>query len=429
MATALPFANDGYLQVAHGWVKNSEGKRVSIKGMVFPYRIEPITAENLSRRDPKDQFTGKLFERNNSRLNSKVQPRNGGPEDDLTFYNSDAGIGYAYIELNPSSLDDITISSSGLNKPWQKFTFGFNYGYPSFSNFLIRWRIWEDRIDNPAPQNDFSNEIADFGVIWNQSVTPGTYKVEIMITQAGVTTDDTTLFVAQQFRDASNLQGEGDFEYGIDTVFNNAAVPSVGSSENQFWYDWDPVADGAYEETELDILETGQSNHLWVIKSSTTANSTQVFPILVNVTQGTQTAGNVFSLWFPFDNDQIRVDPYYLGARNDPNQRVVVEGLLPGTDITSIRLVVTSSAGEPQVQQKLFLWNYSGNAWVPIDTRLIGTTPVLTDVTYGGTIPITNFAGPGNRLRMMLESTKTNVSSDSPWDLRVDQVSWYVTRP
>lgn len=177
------------------------------------------------------------------------------------------------------------------------------------------------------------------------------------------------------------------------------------------------------------MLDSGLANHLWVMKTSSTGSSTQVFPVQVTTTFGFQTAGNVFSLWFPFDNDQVRVDPNYAGSRDDPNMRVVVEGLAPSSNITSLRLQTMTSAGEPDVQQKLFLWNFVGQAWVLVDTRFISTIPVLTDVTYGGTIPLANFVNASNRVRMKIETLRTTTIADGPWDLRLDQVNWYVTRP
>lgn len=436
VASAAPFEINGYVQASHGWVKNREGKRVSIQGMVFPYSITPIEAKKMGRNPLPPTFSGKLFERfkntgSVTKMNSKTTAPDsqGGPEDTLVLYQADAGDGYGYIELNPSSLDDLVLASAAVNKPWEQLTFGFNFGSSSFHNFLIRWRIWNNHVDMPVGQNDFTNEIADFGVIWNQSVPMGAHKVTIQISAAGVTADDTTVWMAQQFRDPTNLQGEGPFDYTVDTVFNNLLPPTTGSSENQFWYDWDPAADGKYEDTEIDVLETGQSNHLWRITSTTSSTgSTTTFPLSANVLVGTPNQANTITqVWFPLDNQEFKIAPYYAGARNSPVAAVTFDGPLSTSSPTSLRTILTTRSTFVGVQQRTFLWNQVGNSWVQIDEKILGTTGTITDVTYGGSIPLTNFVMPGNMVRAKLEFRLTDFSGPRDISMNIDQVNWKYT--
>jgi len=432
-ASPEPVAS-GYLEVAHGWVKRPDGSLVSIKGMMLPFKAWPISAKTLKptkfNLNPISALAYYLENPVPSK-NLRIKPRSsgGGPEADQVIYQADAGAGYGVAPDNPSSLDDITLSG-GLNKPWQSLKFGFSTSLGNNPRFLIRWRIWQSNLDNPAPQNDFTGEIADFGVIWNVAIPGNQVVVEIGIAQASVSTSDSTLFIAQQFREVSNpptplqLQGEGDFMLGsVDTVFNGGAPPTVGSSDGtQFWYDWDPFPDGNYENSEIDTFEGAEANHVLGI---TVAGSGSVitFPMsTITPTIGLNPQGNVISTFQAFDNNEFKVEPNHTGARLDPIASIELSGFAAFGTVTGIRVsgVTTTTLGG--LQRKVEMKNATNNTWVTLSDQVVGVGSSSFSESYGGTVPISQFLSGGNAtFRIRWYTTSPNIPR--AWTMGIDQFS------
>ncbi|QYK54176.1 MAG: hypothetical protein KF824_04585 [Fimbriimonadaceae bacterium] len=431
-ASPEPIAS-GYLEVAHGWVKRPDGSLVSIKGMMLPYKAWPITAKKIeplkAKPNPNDALAYLLANppsRQNDR-GTNSSPKSAGPEADQTVYLADAGAAYGYVENNPSSLDDITLSG-GLNKPWQTLRFGFATTLGTNPRFLIRWRIWQNNVDNPAPQNDFSGEIADFGVVWNQAIPSNQVIVEIGIAQAAVSTSDSTLFICQQFREYSNppttaqRNGEGEFMLGtVDTVFNTGAPPSVGSSDGtQFWYDWDPFPDGNYENTEIDTFEGAEANHVLGIKVAGSGSVVNLNSFAVRAVVGQSPQGNFLSTWQPNDNNRFTVLTSYDNMRSAPVGLIELDVPNASGNVTGIRAsgVIWSSLGlhTAYIEMK----NATNNTWVTLSTKTINEGDTIFAESYGGTIPLSNFVNPDGTITFRVRWQLSNAPVARNWRMGVD---------
>lgn len=441
-ASASPTEVKGNLTVAFGWVKRADGTRVSVAGLSLPYVARKIEATKLDFVPGAGNQTARR--KNSLRpvgLRDVVQRSlgsggqggsgsgSGGPEADTTIYNSNF-FAYGFAEDNPSSLDDIVLSAAGQNKLWKHFSFGFNYGFANFSNFLIRWRIWQTNVDKPAGQNDFDNEFADFGVIWDQPVSQGAWYVTIDIQQAGVLTNDLSIYLAQQFR-TTQLNGEGPFIYGIDTIFNNTTnPPSVGSSEDQFWYDWDPVADGIYENTEIDIFEGSRADHAHQIVSDTATITNTLLPNLATATISVIVAGDNNSLQFVADGDVLKMNPFWGGARTSPIAQFVTEANCPTATPLSLKYEIVASATTGPMNVAVELYNYAFNLWVPVGNFTVGTTPVYHSEPYGGVLPLSGFVSTTTPRKVRARVSYKNVSPAVPrtFTMDCDLFNWVVTR-
>ncbi|MDI9641206.1 hypothetical protein QPK87_05980 [Kamptonema cortianum] len=436
LAFAAAFAKSeiitGELTAVSGYVVQPNGQKKSVVGMKFPFVAESIEASPISKNNPPKPINARTNQLNNFIQRHGLAKKNQQfliqEAANTTIYSANAGEPYGYVVDNPSSLDDLVLSPTGVGKAWKEFTFGFHYSFTNFSNFLIRWRIWDVNVDKPAPQNDFDGIIADFGVIWNQSVGQGTWRVTINIAQAGVVAPNETIYMAQQFRDPSNLQGEGPFEYGVETVFNPGSQPSIGSSLNQFWYDWDPIADGAYENTEIDVFEGGFANHLWVITVDANTTVTTLLPTSATTTQGTHVSGDNISAWFENDNDSYIISPLFNVARGQPVAIATFEAPIPTGNIIALSTTSRTRASLSNVEQKVEFFNFFTNGWILVDTRVIGTDWTSTIATYGGILPLNTFRSSTNRVRARV--TFRNLSDTIPrnWTLETDQFNWTVVR-
>ncbi|MCU0316108.1 MAG: hypothetical protein MUC92_05905 [Fimbriimonadaceae bacterium] len=426
-----PFKPDGFVTMAFGKVRQADGTLRDITGMKVPYRVTPIAARNLSRKNdifprPGDMNQLDLLFKSLSR-GSRGGSR--GPEN-VSLYSADSGL-YGYIEENPSSLDDVTLPSSSVNKAWSTLTFGIADDRPSFSNFLIRWRVWSQQVTTPAPGNSFSGLVGDFGVIWNQTLTQGTpVKVEININAAAMVAPTTNLFMATQFRDPSNLQGNGAFVPGVNVVFSTGTPPTVGSSQDQFWYDWDPL-DGNYNENEIDIFEGALANILYVIKGATNSFVTNSKPTSFSQTFGQTTEGNLISSHFENDADVIQARPLFNGARNDPLIAWDFEAFAPSNGtIIGLRVTSDTFASTGPFTQRIFLWNYLLSSWIQVNESVVsGTTPVSIDVAYGGLLPLSNFLNPSRQVRARVGIFRqTGVSYPRSWTASLDRFNWTIVR-
>lgn len=433
LACATPTVIKGSVTVSHGWVKRPDGTKVNIAGMTFPVTATRISATEISAR-PKPN-AARTLPPSIKRLLTKPAGRFGGavlgPEADVQVYDSNFST-YGFVEANPSSLDDVVISPTGVNKPWSQLWFGFNYGFSSFSNFLMRWRIWDSNADNPAGQNDFNNEIADFGVIWNIPLPAGAWYVGVGVSQAQVVAPDTTVYIAQQFR-TPQPNGEGAFVYGIDTIFNfTTNPPAIGSSLDQFWYDWDPTADGKYENTEIDIIEGGtRADHAFDIYVNSSALVDTVNAGSVAPEMSSFTAGDHNSLFFVADGDELKMKPAWSGAREDPIASfIATSSNSPTATPTSLKVDGMFSSQEDNISMKLELFHYGTNQWVNVGTWILGPTPTPVTATYGGLLSLNGFLPSTTPRRFKARVSYKNLHPSVPrtWDMNCDQLKWTITR-
>lgn len=422
----------GFLEVAHGWVKHPDGSLVSIKGMKLPFKAWPITAKTLkpnkANLSPNGALAFYLDNPSPSRtLRGAPKSSGGGPEADQVIYQADAGAGYGVVPDNPSSLDDITISG-GLNKPWQSLKFGFSTSLGPNPRFLIRWRIWQTNIDNPAPQNDFTGEIADFGVVWNVPIPADQVIVEIGIAQAAVSTNDSTLFIAQQFRQYSNpptqqqRDGEGNFMLGtVDTVFNGGAPPTTGSSDGtQFWYDWDPFPDGNYENSEIDTFEGAEANHVLGITVAGSGNVVNFNSFAVRAVVGQSPQGNFLSTWQPNDNNRFTVQTVFENSRSVPFGLIEMDVPNASGNVTGIRVAGTLYSTLAGHTAFVEMKNATNNTWVTLSTKPTNDGDTVFSESYGGTIPLSNFVNNDGTITFRVRWQITGAPLGRNWRMGVD---------
>ncbi|MFM9874533.1 MAG: hypothetical protein ACKVQS_13840 [Fimbriimonadaceae bacterium] len=413
----------------------------------------PFTARRIQKsilNDPQNQSNIQSnqflpfpspFQTINEALSSRDGAKNSA---DLVIYNANAGIGYSTFPGVPSSLDDVNILSAGLGKPWTSLTFGFHYGSPTFSKFLVRWRMYESNIDNPAGQNDFSGEFADFGGYIVGPYAEGDWVAEVNVVPAAVSTTDSSIFIAQQFRVPHLVgfppaeDGEGEFDGVVDCVYNNAAEPSTGSSLNQFWYDWDPIPDGKYENTEIDQFETGFANHVLTIKVAATGAVSNLTAIDARMGIGRFVSGNLISVLTAGDNNEFKINESYLGGRTSPVGAIEVDFLQSLTNITGIRISGTAGVSILGCDQWIDIYNFTTNSWVQLASKPgIPLGSNTFNEAYGGTVPISQFVGtvthpffgniPVIRARVRFKNTVFTVPRN--WQMKLDQLSCAVTTP
>lgn|GEM_PF-2918531 len=436
----------GEVTVAFGWVKKADGTKVDISGMKLPYRAHKISAK-------KSKIVSNGLENPSNGLApikspfqqilTNLEPDNPKDSSDITVYQANAGTGYSTFPGVPSSLDDVNMISAGLNKPWTTLTFAMSYT-GSFSPYVIRWRCFGSNIDNPAGQSDFTGEFADFGVNWTQNLGEGSHLVEISIAQAAVSTGDSTIFVAQQFRRPNLVgfppaeNGEGAFDGSVDNVFNNAADPTVGSSVNQFWYDWDPVPDGIYENTEIDVFEAGFANQVLAIKVAGSGSVTPLSAANARTGIGRFVSGNLISVLTAGDNNQFIINETITGDRQSPSGTIEVDFIQTAAEITGIRINGTASVSINGTDQWLDLYNFTTNQWVQM-ASMPGIPLGLNtfNEAYGGTVGYSNFTGTVNhpffgpipviRARVRFKNTNNNISRN--WQMRLDHMQCQITTP
>ncbi len=436
----------GEMELAFGKVRQADGTYKDVKGIKFPYKMERIEARRITAMEAlkrKYSFPGFTAQRVGTPAIERWGKFEGGgdsfgPEALTEVYKNESGPTYAILDpsewLDPSSLDDLTISAAGVGKVWEQLTIGYDWDGSNSQRIIIRWRIWDNNIDNPDGQNDFSGVIGDFGGYFYPSQA-GTWKVTFGgVAQAGVAATDTSIYMATQFR-TDNPNGNGPFRPDFRCVYNNMSAPAIGSSMDQWWFDNDNGADGIYENSEIDQLSEGLSNMLYTI---TAQGDSQVFtglPISVNIIKGVLQSGNFISLWFGFDTDEFIVRE----PNNDsgsPRCIVEVTGRANSPTISSISIDALVRASRPsgtfcQIQ----LYRYRGTpGWVTLGTTVsLTNTPQPIAFTYGGTIPVSDFVDPTTRdmkvrLNFLRPLFNTFPAPVAP-SYTIDKMNWRYSSP
>jgi hypothetical protein len=430
----------GEMEVAFGWVRMPDGSRKDVTGMKFPYVAERIEATKLNAVDAlrkRHNFPGFSAARTGSPI-IETFVRSGfrfGPEALQMAYKNDFG-GYAILDPNefddPSSLDDITMTSIGLNRSWRQLTMGYHWDGSNANRIIIRWRIWDNNVDMPEGQNDFTGELGDFGGYFT-AAEAGTYKVTFDITVAGMTAPDTGIFMAQQFR-TDQPNGEGPFRTDYRNVYSYVQPPQIGTSMNQWWFDWDNGGpDGIYENTEIDVLSDGFSNMLYVIEVE--SNSQQLFgyPNTVSVPKGQLKLGDSLSLWYDQDNDYLSVGEARTPRPSNPVAIIEIGGRLISANVSAITLQSSARATQPGSSYQLQMYRYGGGTpgWVNLGTpNPLTATFQPIQYTYGGTIPIRDFVNQTTRdVRARILVTRATVAGAiSPREYHIDKLNWlYIT--
>lgn len=449
MASAAPDTNyDGVVRVAFGKVKQADGKWKDITGMLLPYRMNTGRLSAVLGLKPVNSTGIPTNIRNLSPNPFWLPPsgRSGGitpyTGQSVTLYSDVDGTGAGILDPSfpdPSSMDDLVLSN-GANKAWDNLRFGFFVG--ASHSFLVRWRCYSTYTTGLGSSSAFSNEYADFGVIIpSQSMdimpdpdtgTPGTFHDwTINVQAAGVIAPSDVCYMATQFR-STQANGEGPFDTSMANIYNHTSPPSVGSSQDQIWYDADPL-DGIYTEGEIDNFGEGNlANAFRYISSggsSTTIDSLP--PISVTVPQGTLTSGNFLSLWSS-NNQYVRAKPLYNVNRNTAPLQVVIESQPSTATALSMKFTVESAGFSAGGTQIVKLFNFSTGQYVTVDSRSIPA--VDTTIVYQVPNSISQYIGnvgtagsPDYRVRAKIEYFPPTDSSRQ-WDARIDYANWLVTR-
>ena len=447
LAAAEPGPITGEVTVAFGWVKKADGTKVNIAGKKFPYRAYPISTRKLDpthpnvikrQRSSQSRSSFKDFLEGNKNVGFGAYAPDSA---DQIVYQADAGTGYGYVEDNPSSLDDINLTSAAAGKPWRTLAFGMQYHNSSFSPFIIRWRCYGTNTDNPPGQTDFADEFADFGVRWDVNLAAGGFFTEIDISQAAVSTSDSSIYIAQQFRDPHPTgpfgieDGEGAFKLGqVDTIFNAFAPPTTGTSADQFWYDWDPAPDGLYENTEIDIFEGNVANHLLTLKVAASGSTSSLTPIDVRMGIGRNPSGNLQSI-VSNDGNTFNVNPSHTVSRNSPVGSIEADFWQLATGVNGIRISGKAGVNISGCNQSIDIYNFANNSWVHLNTASIPNGFNTFNEAYGGTIPIGNFIGSVNHpffgnvnvIRARVRFINTTDLVPRNWEMKLDQLQCTVT--
>jgi hypothetical protein len=423
-------AISGTLTVSFGKVRNIDGSMRSIKGMQLPFTAEPIEARILHRSKAKQHgpFVANPTAPGTYRapaspaavlLASVARP----PVFLATVFNADAGSGYGVIEgSDPTSLDDM-VMAGGANLPWQNLTFGIDIA--DVHAFLIRWRCYTNYTEGFGHDvSAFSGEFADFGVIFqaNQNPGVGTWKITINVAAAGVVAPSDTAFMAQQFR-STQPNGEGPFDTAMRNVYNSSAPPTIGSSDNVFWYDWDAM-NGIYAEDEIDNFGEGTFANLL---RTITVNGTQdtLVPFTFQLLRGNHFSGDVTDFWYS-DDSWYRASADFSGV-GAPIQ-VTVTGISSVATVNSIRFIAEMKGFTASGTQTVKLWNYLTSAYDTIDSRPITTADQTVDVTI--TNNPSKYINASNRnVKSLIELSPVPQRTVRNWIGSIDRAVWITTHP
>jgi hypothetical protein len=269
----------------------------------------------------------------------------------------------------------------------------------------------------------FQQKIADFGVIF-PSQAVNTYKLTFGIAQAGVTVNQTQCYLATQYREP-NPNGQGAFDPAFSIVFNPIAPPTIGNSENSFYYDYDPVPDGIYDELEYEQIDGGLANFLLQIDTTSGSNQHTLNPVLMNLDMGSHISGDITDLYFS-DDSYYRAGPSFTGSRQDPNIRIMVEGFAPQGTVQSMRFVCETATSVAGQTQRIELFNYQTQQWMLYDERTTTATDSVIEILIGN-LPPQQFVHPSTRRVRARIGIFAAPTAPKSWNVRVDQAVWYVT--
>jgi hypothetical protein len=388
----------GYVEVAHGYVRDLNGEIRSIKGLKLPFVAEQIEVRPMSelQRDPQ------------------IFPPRGA--DNSTVFHADSGqSAYGIIEdPDPSSLDDLVLAG-GAGVPWQNLMFGVDIG--AQRNFLIRWRVFDTFVQGRGPGvSAFDDVIADFGVIY-PATAPGTYKITISVAAAGVVCPNSTIYMAQQFR-TPDPSGNGPFDLAMKNVYNSGGPVSTGSSENVFWLDVN--LDGIYDEDEVDYFgEQLFANHLRSITVSGSQDT--LVPFSATIVGGVLDGGDITDLFFQ-DNS------YYSIRTTPPLAPIVleVEGVSPSASIITLRFLVIAKARMGGGNLRVELWNYQTNQYDSVGLHDLSASDQTFEVLIQTNA--SRYVNPSNRRVKSRLTGNQALRSSRSWFVDFDRTAWIITR-
>jgi hypothetical protein len=340
--------------------------------------------------------------------------------------------------VDPSSLDGMTMVG-GANKPWTDLTFGVHMDTLRLVVFRMRgYNTYNSSA--PAGTSAFTNEFTDIGfyIQPNWFPAPGTYKAAAPISNAGIISPNNAMYVAFQYREPHlgpdqngdgipDEDGEGQFDPAYRHVYS-AIAPQVGSSADNFWYDWDPL-DGIYTNEEFDVLGDGTttypSNLLSRIQVNESGQEDTLVPISFTVVQGRNATGSFFDLWYS-DDQYVQLRPALFTQAGVPPLQVRFESVAVATTAVSLKFRAEAASLNGTSIQKILLWNFAMGQYDLVDTRTATGTDTTTEVHI--TSNPSRYIDPTTRTVRALMQFSPGTFTGSAWQVRFDRTVWLVIR-
>jgi hypothetical protein len=427
------------VQVKHGWARQADGSIKDISGMVFPAEIQRIDAKPISARKLiakkrlADMLTPPVV-RIMARFTRPLVPVPTPALLDSTVYQADSG-SYAYIDPaefpDPSSLDDLGTVGGG-NQSWSTLQFGFHVEGDALGNIpalvFINWKGFSSyNSAAPATDNAFSGMFTNFAVTFLASDVPGgqpgSYKLTINVAAAGAVSPSNTMYVAQQFW----KDNEQNFEDQYRNLYSVGAGPTIGSSLNQFWFDWDPL-DGIFTNGEIDILSGDGtfSNHLRTLTTSGGGGTQDTLvPFSVTFPVGLNPQGSFTDAWNS-DDTYVSIQRGIIPNPSIAPMQIEMEGLAQATTATNLKFKLEAGTSTAGSTQKTYLFNYVTNAYDLVDTR--SSTSTDSAFTVNITSNPAKYINQSNKHVKTLVTFTAVIALNNLWRARIDQGNWIVTR-
>jgi hypothetical protein len=401
------FASDpirGVMTLTHGFVTRPDGTRVSVVGAQIPFVAERVAA---------------------SPFRPLALGANGSAPSNVTIYSNDNGEQtYFYTPEMPSSLDDAKLSPVGNGAPWRFLTNGVHTSAPQ--TFLIRWQVFNRFVQGRgAGRSAFDVVLGDFGGVVRAITEPGAFKVTYDISVIGLRVPDGQAYLGTQYREPQ-LNGQGAFLPAFSSVFSGGGVRQ-GTSEDIFFWDFDPEPNGLYEETEADNYggPPNEANHLLTITTTGTQNT--VLPQTMTVPFGRLVSGDAGSLWF-VDNDIVTIQQVLPFSANTPDAAMQIEAPAPPGSPLALSLILVSSVSQPNIRQTIELFNFVQQRWVVVDERIASTTMQRVEGIVTSN-PSEYVQGSPRRVRARVLWKPTAAQLSVPFFARADLANWSIVVP
>lgn len=443
----------GTLEVAFGHYQDANGVVHNLKGLKIPYTATKIDSKAVKRSTSADRLNSWLFGKTSKGGNvaGKGPGGGGGAEAIQTIYHADQqalGSTEPYGVIgdfdSPSVVDDLTPTPGGVGKPWKTMTFGFDTLVAN-PVFLCRWTLMNNYVSTRGPGVSAFDPFPvpgsyplDFGVVWNQAVPVGTYKVTIDVSSAGVYSPVglSTFWFWQQFRQVTTpVNPNAPYDTTIANVFNHVLAPQVGSSSDFFWFDWDPM-EGIIDEGEKDTFvdennQTMRGNLLLKLDANVSGTFLDVNVTGINPTLGTNTnTGSFFFVWLE-DTFNYEMAPNYNVNRNAPNITLELTGTSTAQTVDTFGALIKSTCVSGGGNQRLSLWRYRGGSpgWVVVNNSTVGSgsnTTVIYNWTAGS---------PSNFIELGTGNVKAKIdffvdpNSGRTFRYKLDQFVWKLITP
>jgi len=413
----------GQVELAFFRVRTEDGRMVELptKGVVLPFRMERIKARHSSQaRPPVASLSQPVF-----------------PQAQLVYKNN-IGTNYFYPG-GSSALDDINILPAGNGEWWYDLTLGVHTEFGNSVKIMNRQLGWQTFVSGRGNGvQAFDNLVFDVGWVFQPGQFPAgdwTYTIPIHNYWAQIPNNEKPrvpnglIYFAQEWR-AYHIFGNGAFLEGdFSPMFSGDGEPTVGSSSDTFWYDWDPT-DGIFAETEQDFFggPPNQANFLMTLTTAASGVTDVVRPTSVTRVRGMANGGNVGSFHF-VDQNYYKVNKGITVNSSEAPIQIVAEGFSPSASLTSLALDIVTQVNTPGLQQRVELFNFATNQYVLIDQRAAPTTDTRYTIGAPGApndyVDVPN----GNVVRMKISFKQIGPTAFSNWGCRIDLGNWLATHP